>query len=295
MKQEKTQFIVKGVSIQAFFHFPENVEMKSLPLIVMGNGYATEWQFGTEPFIKAFTEAGFATLNFDYRGFGGSEGALRQLVDIPGQLDDWRAAIEHAKSQTWIDNKKLALWGSSLGGGHALSMAAEFPEVAAMVAQVPHCCSRAGFKTVTLGAALKGVTYALLDNMKALLGLQPILLPILTEPGTYGVMTHPGWKQHYMSLAEGSPTWRNEIPARSLMKGGDYRPMTTANTIQCPSLLVAAKEDAGVPLESVETTLKHIQRGELFLIEGDHFGVYHGDQLETVVAKELRFFKQHLC
>lgn len=294
MQKIASQFVVEGLTLQAYFHKPEGSDTNILPIVVMGNGYATEWQFGTEKFIKAFTDAGIATLCFDYRSFGGSEGSPRQVVDIPGQQVDFLAAVEHAKLQPWVDSSRIVIWGSSLGGGHAISTAAALPDVCAMVAQVPHCCSRAAFKTVTLGSVFKGMGKAMLDAIRSRFGASPVLIPVLAEPGNYGVMTHPNWFKEYQVLAEGSSTWQNAMPARSLLKGGDYRPMLVADKIKCPSLIVAAKDDAGVPIDSVKQTAELIPRCELKIIEGDHFGVYQGEPIDDVVASELAFIKQHV-
>ena len=290
MQKIASNFVVEGTRIQAYFHKPENIDAK-LPIVVMGNGYATEWQFGTQSFIDAFTGAGIATLNFDYRSFGQSDGTPRQVVDIPGQQEDFLAAVAHAKAQPWVDASRIVIWGSSLGGGHAISTAAKLPDVCAMVAQVPHCCSRAAFKTVSLGSVFKGMSKAIADSIKSLFGAQPVLIPVLAEPGNYGVMTHSNWLKEYQVLADGSPTWHNAMPARSLLKGGDYRPMMVADQIQCPSLIVAAKDDAGVPIDSVKETVSKMKNCKLKIIDGDHFGVYQGAPIEDVVASELAFIK----
>ena len=257
MKKYPTRFSSQGVVVRGFYHQPEEGN-GPLPLIVMGNGFATEWQFGTSTIIEAFVQAGFATLNFDYRGFGGSDnitGQPRQVLDTQAQLDDWRAAIAHAKKQSWLDQTKLVLWGSSLGGGHCLTMAAEQGSaIACAVAQVPHCCSREAFKVVSFASVLKGMSRAIVDSLGSLFGKAPILLPVVEEPSAYGVMNYPGWKDHYVQIADNSPTWENAIPARSLLKAGDYRPVTIAGDILCPVLLVAGKQDAGVPFVAVEKT-----------------------------------------
>ncbi len=194
MIKEKTEFSVKGNIVRGYFYKPEFSDDMPIPLIIMFNGFATHWCTGTLATIEAFTEAGFATLNFDYRNFGISGGEPRQLLDIPEQLNDCRAAIEHVKAQSWVDQKKIVLWGSSLGGGHAISMASEYPDIAALVAQVPHCCSRAAFKCVSLASVFKGVSAAIMDGLGSLVGRQPVLLPVVSEPEDYGVMNHPGWK-----------------------------------------------------------------------------------------------------
>lgn len=293
MQKIATAFSVHGQRVQGFFHKPEQAT-ESVPLIVMFNGYATEWQFGTVAFIRAFTNHGYATLNFDYRSFGGSEGEPRQVLDIPAQLEDCAAAIAHGLLQPWVDNKRVFVWGSSLGGGHAISMAAEFPQLAGMLAQVPHCDSRAAFKTVTLKSVFTGMSQAILDVLGSKIGKPARRIPVLAEPSEYAVMNHPGWYKHYMSLAAGSPTWENQIAARSLLRGADYRPILSAENIRCKSLLVAGRQDAGVPIESVQETASLIVDVELFIYEGDHFEVYGGDQQPMIIEKQLQFIEQLL-
>lgn len=291
MQKIPTFFTVHGTRVNGFFHKPAAAK-EPLPLIVMFNGYATEWQFGTAAFIRAFTDAGYATLNIDYRGFGGSEGEPRQLLDIPAQLEDCAAAIAHGVLQEWVDQRKIIIWGSSLGGGHAISMAAECPRVAGVIAQVPHCCSRAAFKTVSASSVAKGMSQAMLDVAGSKLGRPVRRIPVLAESGSYGVMNHPGWYQHYMALAAGSPTWENSIPARSLLRGSDYRPILAAANIRCPALLVAGREDAGVPVSSVEETAALIKQAELYLYDGDHFEVYGGELQPAIIARQLQFIQQ---
>ena len=298
MMQYKTQFTVEGATLTGFFHRPDNSDTTSLsPIIVMGNGFATEWQFGTQKIVEAFVAAGFSTLNFDYRGFGGSEPQCndpRQVVDTQAQLNDWRAAIQHAMQQSWVDSKKLVLWGSSLGGGHCITMASEFKEVACAVAQVPHCCSRAAFKVVSMSSVLTGMSRGIKDVIGAKFGREPILLPVVAEPDNYGVMNYPGWKSHYYEIAANSPTWENAIPARSLLRAGDYRPIESAKLVECPMLIVAGKQDAGVPFAAIENTLKNLKQGELCAYEGDHFEVYHGHKQAELIQTEVAFIQKHV-
>lgn len=285
-------FQVQGLHCRGVLHLPEQVEKP--PIIVMGNGYATEWQFGTKQTIQAFVDAGFACLNFDYRHFGKSDGEPRQVVDIQAQLEDWRAALIYAAKLGEVDGQRMAVWGSSLGGGHAISIAAENPQLKAMIAQVPHCCSNAAFKTVALSAVFKGVGYAALDSMRNLVGMKPLLIPVLSEPGEYGVMTHPGWREHYLSLVNEESQWKNEIPARSLFKSGQYRPILVADKIACPSLVVYGENDPGCTKDIIEETAAKIPNSQTYAYPGDHFDVYGGGFFDDIIAQEVAFFKQHL-
>jgi dipeptidyl aminopeptidase/acylaminoacyl peptidase len=299
MQRQTFSLNLDGGRLQGIMHSPDDnlLGEKVLPVVIMGNGYATEWQFGTADYIEAFTNAGFIVVNFDYRGFGSSgnqEGQPRQVVDIPAQLDDWRAVVEYCLQQSFCDATQLVLWGSSLGGGHALSIASEMPQLAAVVVQVPHCDSRAAFKTISLGAVLIGMTCAIYDAVRAKLNLSAFCIPILGEPNSYAVMNHPAWQKQYQQLVNSSRTWENKIPARSLLLGGDYRPISKAHKISCPCLLVAGKQDAGVPIQSVHKTAAKIPQASVFAYQGDHFEVYQGEQSAAIIKIELAFMQQHL-
>ena len=58
---------------------------------------------------------GFATITFDYRGFGESEGERGRLVPAM-QTEDIISVINWAEKQVCIDNQRIGLWGTSLGG-----------------------------------------------------------------------------------------------------------------------------------------------------------------------------------
>lgn len=49
----------------------------------------------------------------------------------------FHAAINYARQNKYINAEKIGLWGSSLGGGHVISVASEDPKIAAVVSQIP--------------------------------------------------------------------------------------------------------------------------------------------------------------
>ena len=57
-------------------------------------------------------------LCFDYRCFGNSDGEPRQWISVPRQLQDWEAAIAHARSLPGVDPEALALPLSYLHHNH---------------------------------------------------------------------------------------------------------------------------------------------------------------------------------
>ncbi len=53
---------------------------------------------------------------FDYRGFGESGGEPRQVVDLPSQHEDIRAAVAWVRGRDDLDPDRGALWGNSWAG-----------------------------------------------------------------------------------------------------------------------------------------------------------------------------------
>lgn len=97
--------------------------------------------FGLHNYASKFASNGMAVFVFDYRGWGGSSGEPRHWLSAKRHMADWRAAIQHVRSNLTdvVDVSKLSLWGSSFAGGHVLVVASEpefAPHISAVVAQV---------------------------------------------------------------------------------------------------------------------------------------------------------------
>lgn len=73
--------------------------------------------------------AGYDVLMFDYRGYGQSAGR----VSREGTIRDGHAALDCVRSRSDLDTHRLAVYGQSLGGAVATVVAAERPEVRALV------------------------------------------------------------------------------------------------------------------------------------------------------------------
>ncbi len=86
----------------AAWHFGANGDAfagaPGVPCVVMAPGFAGTRDTSTlMDYARGFAAAGLDVVLFDYRGFGGSGGSLRQLVSVPRQRRDYRAAITAAR------------------------------------------------------------------------------------------------------------------------------------------------------------------------------------------------------
>lgn len=74
-------------------------------------------------------QAGYNVLMFDYRGYGESQGR----VSRSGTIQDGHAAVDYVLTRPDVDRERLAAYGQSLGGAVATVIAAERPEIRAVV------------------------------------------------------------------------------------------------------------------------------------------------------------------
>jgi fermentation-respiration switch protein FrsA (DUF1100 family) len=199
VERTRVRFDPGGVELAGYLHRPSDATGK-LPCVVMGHGFS-----GTQDrlFDNAhhFAEAGFAALTFDYRSFGESGSEPRQVVDVKGQLEDWRAAIRFARGLESVASERVALWGSSLGGGHVVSVAADDPRIAAVVAQIPFN----GFPRRVEGRSMLDnlrLFWAMtLDAARGRMGLSPRYVPMVGKPGEVSVTATFQAREHIATLS----------------------------------------------------------------------------------------------
>ena len=129
--------------IAADFYIPKTNNKSAV--IIMAHGFAGLRQFKLIQYAQRFAQAGYAVILFDYRYWGGSTGKPREMISINyqlstinSQLEDWKTMIQYASTCKFIDNRRIVLWGTSLSGGYALSLASELKNIQAIMVQIPY-------------------------------------------------------------------------------------------------------------------------------------------------------------
>lgn len=267
------------------------------PAMVMAHGLGGTKDSGLEPFAEAFAAAGIDVLAFDYRGFGDSAGEPRQRVSLAGQVADYRAAIDAAGRLPGVDRSRIVLWGVSLAGGHVLSVAADRPDVAAVVSLVPMVDGLAAAVHATRShrpaelARATGVGIA--SKVAAATGRGSRLMPLVARPGEVGALTLPGALEDYLSIA--GPTWRNEVAAEVSLELGTRAPAKAAKRVACPVLVQIADFDRSAPPHAAAKAA-FAARAEVRHYPGDHFDLFPGKPFHDAAVKHaVRFLTRHLA
>lgn len=279
----------------AWLYPPAHAERGLSPIVVMAHGFSGTRRDRLGAFAERFAAAGIAAMPFDYRGFGDSSGP-QDVVDVERQLEDWRAAIAFARSLPGIDPDRVAVLGSSMGGGHALAAAAGDPRVAAAVSQVPFLDARRQMYRPGRRVLARMLAAALIDRAGAALGRGPHVLPAVGGPHEPAFINSPhaeaGWRR-VVAMGEDS-RWRNRAAARVVLSS-PYRPAALAPELHCPWLVCVGESDnVARPKPAIEAA-QSAPLGELRTYPGvNHFDIYDGAPFEAVVADEIAFLRRHL-
>ena len=291
MRLEPVAFRVDGDLVQGDLYRPEGESQP--PVVIMGHGFGAERRFRLPAFAERLCMAGLAVLLFDYRGFGDSEGTPRGLVDPWRHLADFAAAVRYAQGLKGVDGARAVLWGTSFSGGHALVTAARLPGIAAVVAQVPHVDGLASAFRYPL-PLLPGASWlALRDLAAAALGREPVRVPIIGRAGVRCLAT-PDCYDGYLRLIPPGTVWQETVPARILLTILVYRPVRVARRIQAPVLIIAAEQDALIPLAATRRTAARIARCQFEVLPVGHFDLFDGPWFERSIALQIAFLRRHL-
>ena len=189
-----------------------------------------------DAFAERFRESGYACLVFDYRHFGASTGEPRQLLDIKQELADWHAALAYVRSLDAVDGSRVALFGSSFGGGLVIDVAAADGNVSAVISQCPFTDGLASARAGGAVSTAKVTAIAIRDLASAALRRQPVMAALAGPPGSAALMTAPDCESGYLALTSVAPTFRNEVCARFALAIARYFPGRRAADVNCPIL-----------------------------------------------------------
>jgi pimeloyl-ACP methyl ester carboxylesterase len=285
-------YFSQNIRCSAWLYRPTNVHQP--PLVIMGSFLGGEKTFRLPAYAERFVQQGLAVFLFDYRNFGGSDGEPRNLIDPWRHLQDWRAAINHARSLSDIASNRLALWGSSFAGGHIIKLAAEDHDLKAIVCQVPAVDGLASTLTKSSRYLATAVFVGLKDIISTLIWHKPYWVPIIASPDRFGILNTAECESGYLALLDPTSTWKNLAPARLFLKFPFYRPISVAHRVRCPTLILGAEEDSLVPMRGVEKTAAKIKNATLIRLPCDHFAPYHGKFFEQNVKTMTGFLIKHL-
>lgn len=276
----------------AWLYLP--VGVKRPPIVVLGHGLGAVREMRLDAFSERFAAAGIATLAFTYRFFGDSGGQPRQLMSVKHQLADWEAALKYVKDCADVDGSRAAVWGSSFGGGHAITVASRHPELLAAVSQCPFTDGLASAAALGVKASLQMTPVILRDFAAKLFGQPPVMVPIAAAPGKPALMNAHDALSGYMALVPQGLEFVNHVAARVIPEIATYRPGRSAAKVAIPILFCVSTTDTVTPPDQTIALARRAPHGEIKLYAAGHFDFYLGDAFEQLASDQTQFLAKHL-
>lgn len=276
----------------AWLYVPDGVQ--NPPVIVLGHGLGATREMRVDAFAERFAAAGFAALAFTHRHFGTSGGEPRQVVSLRKQQEDWEAALEFVNARPEVDDTRVAVWGSSLGGGNAILVASRHPELAAAVAQCPFTSGIATSLALGPVSSAKLIPSVIADGVAALRGSDPVLVPLAGPKGAKALMAGPGVIEDCESLMPEGEPFLNLASARVVPQIAFREPGRAAKKVAAPILFCVCERDTITPPGRTLAYARKAPRGEIKTYPASHFDIYVGEQFEAAVADQIEFFGHHL-
>lgn len=296
-RTETVEFESQDGRCEADLYLPSGRE-PPWPVVVMAHVFGAARTWGLAPFAERFARAGIAAFVFDYRHLGGSDGEPRRLIDPGRQLDDWAAALAHVRSLENVDAERVALWGTSFSGGHALATAGRDPDVRAVLAQVPFVDGRA---TVAHQIRHRGwfararlAAFAVADRAFAVVGRGPVEVPFVSGPDGGALVDSPGALAGFRALVPEDEELVNRTPARVALDLPFFRPIRRAGELDVPVHVVVAEEDRLLPPDPTVRLIDRLAEPSVHRVSSGHFDVHRDPWFEPVVDEQVAFLTDAL-
>ena len=282
-------FFSNGVKVNGLLRLPEGAA--PFPTIVLCAGMTLTRDVWLQPNAQWMVEHGYATLSFDYRGFGESDGTPRCRLIPSMQVEDVRSALTFLSTLAEVDATRLGLFGVSLGASIAIATAGIDTRVKAVAAVAgPMDLGRVwraypgfdGFNAKVQAARQKFVTTNETTTMK----LSRLLA---SDPETC---------RKIESDAAQFPHWKPELTFESLADLFEFAPeKVVANIAPCAVLFVAPENDKLIAGEELPSAFaKAGEPKQLVTLPGlAHHEIYgSGAGFTPTMNATGEFFEKHL-
>lgn len=289
---DRIEFRSRGVRCAAWLTVPAGEGPH--PAVVLVHGFGATHEMMLSQYEQHFAAAGIATLAFDYRNTGESDGEPRQHISLRAQRADVHAALDYARAHRRIDADRVGLWGTSLGGMNVLRVAADRADVAAAVVQCPIVHGPAAVRRLGIASALRLAPDIVVDATRALSRRARRYVPIVGAPGSTAMVTIAGAQEGWNSTVPKGGHFDNRVAAADVLGLAVTSASRQARKISAPLLVCVCDRETLIDPKYVELVARKAPRGSEAHYDSDHFEIYHPPLVEQALADQTAFLREHL-
>jgi hypothetical protein len=297
MQQHDIEFDANGTTLRGWLCTPDH-GAGPFPAVVMAHGFSAVKEMGLDCYASVFADAGIASLVYDNRNLGASDGEPRTEIDPVAQMRDYRHAVTHALTRPEIDGARIGAWGTSYTGGLAIIAAALDRRIRCVVSQVPFI---SGWQSMEQVMPLEGraAFFRMLeeDRAEAAAGRPAGFVTVCTDDPEkpYDAPGRASHRYFTSFTGPGTDRWRNEVTTRSLDLRLEYETMPYVSRVSpTPLLMIVATSDTITPTEiALEAYASAREPKRLVLMAGNHYDPYL-EGFDRSSAEARNWFLEHL-
>lgn len=260
------------------------------PAILLCHGFCCIQDILLPGFVQRFVDAGYIAVTFDYRGYGDSQGETGRIVPEE-QIQDIMAVFGWCKTQPDIDGRRIALWGTSLGGCHVIEVAARCADVKCVISQLAFAD---GEQLVTgdMGVEEKRRFMTTMERManKKKQTDRELFVPIIK------VMTDEESRVFFEQQKKEFKALDIKIPYLTVWETIRYQPAKAAARVTQPTFMVFAELDKVIALDYGMALYHAIDAERSCYIQpkARHYDIFSGKHLEQVAERQISWLRKHL-
>jgi len=278
-----------GVRLQGDVFKPQGLKPEQkLPGIILVHGWGGNKSNLNKAYARQFAGLGFVVMTFDLRSWGQSDGFLladdalpatqdKSEVTVTGQhvrsivnplkmLGDTRAALSWFVAEPNLQADNIGIWGTSLGGGLALVIAANDSRIKALVTQIGAVNNKASF------AMIPDELVATWETQRARGQITPYPGP---ESGVPGLRGYP-----------------------DLIAMKQYDPAAYWDELTIPTLIIEAEDeelfDRKLNGQALHAALKDRVLTRYLVLPGTHYAIYRDQGYAAALKAAQDWFVAHL-
>ena len=294
VERANVSFSSNGHRIAAVYRRPGR-ESRRLPCIVINHGYSG-YKEEYDDLAAALNAAGYASLQFDSRGCGGSEAPLGRMMCSTEWVEDSDAAVTWASAQPGVDGARIGFTGCSLGGVMALHAAAHDRRVRSVVEMSAFSDGFLQLREAWTARRGPDAWQRFLgeteeDARRVIRGERSVMI---TVPDALAMVDED--RDDYLKDRQGRPGIVTEVPLESVRSGFlNFRPVLWLGGISVPVMVVHGDADLIVLPHHADVIYGALKgRKERVMIPGAPHPLPLYDGRTQVFAHVVRWFNQTL-
>jgi uncharacterized protein len=286
-------FFSEGVKLAGDLYLPDDLARgEKRAGIVLCHGYTGVRNIYLPDNARVLTEAGYVVLNFDYKGWGDSEGPKTRLAPY-SRVADVQAALTFLAAQPEVAADRLGIYGTSYGGATVVWVAAVDPRVKCTVSVVGIGNGARWMRSVRrpdeyydlMERAAADRTRRALEGSSEFVERAEILLPD-RQSAELG-----------MAARRNNPAAVTTIPLEFIDDTLGFNPEWVVDKIAPrPILFITSDNDRLVP--PAESEALYARAGEpkkLVMLNGyGHYEVYEGEAFREVMAATTDWYARYI-